>query len=722
MSSPIALKELFKAGFEDFVIPSYEDAPFTTIQNRAKVTRSLKAIAGIERVMVKSINRLEKEFGPNGEQVFEADNKDSRIRFVGNWSVDSASNGSYPLTPSTSDVSGFVEITFYGTGLNMLARVTGGATNFVANIDGGSDTANFMPNMSAVLTGRNYSVNIPLNVASGLTLGWHTVRIRKTDVISTLATHGFEILNQRTDLAVYPGAGISQGAFTGLSSLSTSAFNAGISGTKGARVVKYIENGSLSQAVQEVDATAKYLTNTDHTNEEVVRRINFREFGANRADDFSTLAGVGSNRAFTLDDGTTTLVGSNIFSGSFYGTEGVAFVNPSFVTITFTGTGLDIFGGIGPVTGSMPLLVDGVSAGSLNLPSTQTVGLIKICSGLPYGTHTVRLSYTSGSVAFFDFLIYQSKKPSIPAGAFEVADYNVMANFSFGSSITEDTPSAGILRKAHTREFTFVGTWAIAQSTISPTGFGITSSTAGSYAEYTFFGTGFVYKFGNNAAAQSQTVSVNGSTNLSTFTTALSATAGLSFTASTGVITGTPAASIANNQLQVSGLPLGYHKVRVAWTSGVIISPYAFDIITPIHINNPTLKIGSQSLKSAIKYSPEKVQSNVGPDLSKAKAWAVFDGSGQSIHKSYNISAILRNTTGQYTVFFEKQFKDRYYTVSYQGATSQSFISIPGAASGANPEGKRQNSFTFSTTNTTGSVNDAGELSSIIFFGELIDE
>ena len=47
MSSTIALKELFKAGFEDFAIPVYEDAPFTTIQNRAKVTRSLKAIAGV---------------------------------------------------------------------------------------------------------------------------------------------------------------------------------------------------------------------------------------------------------------------------------------------------------------------------------------------------------------------------------------------------------------------------------------------------------------------------------------------------------------------------------------------------------------------------------------------------------------------------------------------------------------------------------------------------
>ena len=104
MSSPIALQELFKAGFEDFVIPSYETAPFTTIQNRAQVTRSLKAIAGVERVHVKGLNRLQNEFGPNGEQVFEADNKDARVRFVGSgWYGLSDTNAARPTTISTTD-------------------------------------------------------------------------------------------------------------------------------------------------------------------------------------------------------------------------------------------------------------------------------------------------------------------------------------------------------------------------------------------------------------------------------------------------------------------------------------------------------------------------------------------------------------------------------------------------------------------------------------------
>jgi hypothetical protein len=321
------------------------------------------------------------------------------------------------------------------------------------------------------------------------------------------------------------------------------------------------------------------------------------------------------------------------------------------------------------------------------------------------------------SIGLHDFIIYQPKKPSIPAGALEVADYNVMASFSFGSSIVEDTPSAGIIRKNHTREFTFVGTWAIAQSILSPTGWATTTSTAASYTEYSFFGTGFVLRFGNNAGAQSQTISVNGSTNLSSFTTVLSATAGLSFTAATGVITGSPAGSIANNQLQVSGLALGYHRVRVAWNSGAILSPYAFDIITPIHINQPSLKTGSLSLKSATKYSPEKAVSNAGPDLSKAKAWVVFDGVNQIIYSSYNVQAVLRTATGVFYVYFEKPFKIR-------GSSPYGLVgSVLVSSSLAETQNSGfTNSYCLIETSGSGGVKTNAGLITMVAYGELVDE
>ena len=85
MSSLIGLQELLKASLNDSVVAVKESAPYTTIQNRAKVTRSLKAVAGVERITIRSVNRLADEYGPNGEYVYEADNKDARIRFVGTW-------------------------------------------------------------------------------------------------------------------------------------------------------------------------------------------------------------------------------------------------------------------------------------------------------------------------------------------------------------------------------------------------------------------------------------------------------------------------------------------------------------------------------------------------------------------------------------------------------------------------------------------------------------
>jgi hypothetical protein len=195
MSSPISFPELYKAGFDDFIIPSYETAPNTTIQNRAKVTRSLKAIAGVERIHVKGINRLQNEFGPNGEQVWEADNKDSRIRFVGGWLNSSATYGSY--IPSSASISDFLEITFYGTGLNLLVILNSSGYNFVASVDGGVESSNLVPAAySGVIQARNYASNQVLNVSSGLTLGWHTIKIRNNTVSTGMAFHGFEILNQ----------------------------------------------------------------------------------------------------------------------------------------------------------------------------------------------------------------------------------------------------------------------------------------------------------------------------------------------------------------------------------------------------------------------------------------------------------------------------------------------------------------------------------------------
>jgi hypothetical protein len=208
------------------------------------------------------------------------------------------------------------------------------------------------------------------------------------------------------------------------------------------------------------------------------------------------------------------------------------------------------------------------------------------------------------------------------------------------------------------------------------------------------------------------TVSVNGSSNLSGFTTSLiQGSTGVTFTASTGLIAGTSAAG-ARGLLSVSGLPLGWHTVRFTRNGSDFMYSDTFDIITPIHISESSLKIGSQSLKSVTKYSPEKSVSNAGSDLSRAKAWVVYDTANQKILSSFNISAVLRVGVGQGVIYFEKQFKDDKFAHVATATTGEASITLGG---------KYPSQVAFLTTNSAGTIQDTS-LMTVVFFGELIDE
>jgi hypothetical protein len=52
-----------------------------------------------------------------------------------------------------------------------------------------------------------------------------------------------------------------------------------------------------------------------------------------------------------------------------------------------------------------------------------------------------------------------------------------------------------------------------------------------------------------------------------------------------------------------------------------------------------------------------------GVDLSKAKAWLLYDQTGPSITASYNVKSVTDNSTGNYTVNFAVPFKSAGYTV-----------------------------------------------------------
>lgn len=595
------------------------------ITNRKRIPNpaaNLNVSMGVQRLMTQSIYQLQDEFGPLGQPVFKASNdKFDMIRFVGDWAVISDGNGVRPLSATASATTNYIEVVFYGTGLNLLCITFSSAQNIVVSIDGGSESANLFAGAaySGVITGRQYALNNIVPIASGLSLGLHTARIRKNTTSAQMEAYGFEILTERTALQIAPGTAVKGKYENVLGVLSTSAFNSafesGTLGTRGGNVVAYIKSdGTVGKAVTPTGAQAN-LTSADHSNEEVLRTYNFREFGANRADDFSTLALSTSSRAFTLDDGTTTLVGSNVQGGVQSNNTVQALilaVANAFVTFTFVGTGLDIIR-TDDAAGShtMTVTVDGVSIG--NLATTGVIGVRqeKIVSGLPYGTHTVRITNPAAlaySTGIPYFIVYAPKKPSIPTGAIELAQYYAMANYVANTTSGIDRYATGVLSKLNSREFTYVGAgWTIALGVTARIGGQyITTSTSGNYAEYTFFGTGFEFRGEFVTDGGTQTFSLNGSTNFSTYTTSVFSTgAGVGFTAATGVLDSqTTAGSHIGSGLSVSNLPLGLYTLRITNGTTSVFRIDSLDIITPIHApasNIPavfqnTLSVGSDSL------------------------------------------------------------------------------------------------------------------------------
>jgi hypothetical protein len=610
---------------------------YSSIQNRAQIvdlTQNLKAQMGIERMPFQQVVLLQNEYGPNGEAVYGVVNDTfGQLRMVGAWSVNHIDTyGAYHYATTTSD---FIEVTFYGTGLNLFMAFSGASATVVASVDGGSETSNLTTaSYSTVLGNRNYAPNVIIPVVSGLALGVHTVKIRPSANPTQFNFAGVETINESSQIKVNPGVSYLKGQKYTSSSQASFAYNSAVTGTRGGRVLVYQKSdGSIGQAFQAVNASAAYTTSADHTNEEIAKTYFWREFGANRSDDFSTLAGSASARTFTLDDGTTTLMGDSVYDLTYASTDCLTTNNSgNYVMFTFVGTGLDVvFANNG---GSRPfnLFVDGVAQGTsiASAQANSSLTTTKICSGLPYGTHTVKLvSSTSSTIVITAFKVYQPKKPSLPAGAVELADYNVMANYAISSAGTT-TMGTGLLRKTVFREVTYVGTWSLVSDfTNSINGNYAQSTTAGNYVEYTFFGTGVEYRFQGNSASTVHTISIDGSTNLSGYTTATFGS-GMTLNASAGTITQ------GSNQLgvgvSISGLTLGIHKIRVTLTSGNAINFEAFDVITPIHSIKSnayadfqnTLPVGSCGISDNRKTTPNK------DVLPAQKAWAQAIGVASS--------------------------------------------------------------------------------------------
>jgi hypothetical protein len=598
-------------------------APFTTVVNRAPVVNFAAdglPKFGVERIMTQGIVEVQGEVGPNGERVWKPINDvHNAVRFYGPWTNPIDVNGQRPQGSSGA----VCEITFYGTGLNLLRYNDSSNRTFSYTVNGGSST-NVTGAWADTILARSYSSNIVFPIISGLTLGLHTVQL--TSSSNAFGVFGYEVLNTSASIflpqttSYIGGRRLFQNS-TGTMS-PTTGFESGTLGTRGGHVLVYQKaDGTIAKAVTPTNAAAAFLSSADHTNEEEIRRYHWREFGAGRTDDFSSLIS-SSNRAFTLDDGTTTLVGSSVSQSNDFL---LSVASGGYWTLTFVGTGLDI---IRQDTSTAALdqhtvSVNGASVGTFTGAGNTSTRVQRICSGLPYGTHTVRLTrdaFVNQAVTVSQFIVYGPKTPTLPAGAVALADYFVMGDSTAISTAAIDSVTSGALRKYCAREFIYSGTWAI--TAVSPStfqsGLNFQSTTNGGFWEYSFFGTGFeVRTIFENAQTMALTISVNGSSNLSGFTTQFAQqNTGLSFTASpTATISGTSSA-VGVGVLRVTGLSLGRHTVRI--TSGNTGRWYAdsFDIITPIHspkINQPgdlqnTLPVGSCAIGDMRKFSAAAVK------------------------------------------------------------------------------------------------------------------
>ena len=643
----------------------------TLIQNRAKVGNSLKCSMGVERLHVNSLNKLLKESGPNGESVYEPDSSDSRIRFVGNWETTFGSSGLHVKNVGNfTNPDQFLEVTFYGTGLNLLGQSA--ASNTLVSdvyIDGAFDSSlNILTPTSNILNARNYKTNNILPVAKDLALGWHTVRMQgKAGNNDSLFLYGFDVINASSSILIQAGKAHGSGYEYIKEASSLTDYKTGFDnvldanvGTRGGRAVVYLDptDVSIKKRLTKVDAAAAYLASANHANEAPYRSINFREFGRNRADDFSTLAGV-TNRAFTLDDGSTMLIGNAVTAGTLTDFEAVrASGGGSYLTIAFTGTGLDIISASNNASArTTEIIVDGVSVGNLVTASNEVGRKISICSGLPYGSHLVKfLVNTNDTVFIRDFIIYQPKKPSIPDGAVQLADYNIVADFDgtaiTGTGVADNLQiAAGVFMKHGSREFVyegafssvFVGTNQVANNV--PGGGFATTSTNGDSITYHFFGDRIVLHANRSAANTNITVAIDGALN----DTGVARSNASNDTGGAYTLTGT--SGDEPQRIEFSGLGLGFHTIIVTRTGGSNMNISAFLISSPIH--SPSTTFGSQSLKdlrnfdSARDINKEKVANDI----------KVFSNTiTNTIKHSKGISQILKVAAGQHYIYFEDSF------------------------------------------------------------------
>jgi hypothetical protein len=570
---------------------------------------------GVERIYHgNTVEKATGEVGPNGEIVYKTNDLYDRIRFYAEVIYLSDNDqGKYVNVDS-----GYAEITFYGTGLNILAADSGvAARDARAAVNGGTEGSNFMPSgtLSAPYPNRKYDQNVVINVVSGLALGIHTVRLRGN---TYLRMHGLEILNETVDVQIPGGSIVADGQrydiTAGTDDLTTfeNEYQDGgtsiIDATKGGHMVRYIDtDGTIKKDINYADSSQQNLTSADHSNEEEVQRLGWRQFGAGRSDDFSTLDSALDDCSFTLDDGTTALVGNDVNTN---GAQLIPNANGAFITLTFVGTGLDMIQRDSGVVSLDPheFFVDGISIGTVSTLTDNNDYVRTIVSGLPFGTHTVKIqrnAFANSALLISSFIIYGPKKPAIPTGAVEIDSTYKMADFVANTTVDDSALATGVLRKhIYAREAVYIGpSWVTGIDMLRTGGEAYSNNPSDSF-EYTFFGTGFDLRFAGGANKSANiTVQIDGANYTGAGTTVGT---GITWTPGSSTLDQKDGSNVYGAGFKVEGLTLDTHTVRFTLNDSDFLVASVIDIIAPTYnysnnvLNTSDALVGSNTLKNEL--------------------------------------------------------------------------------------------------------------------------
>lgn len=241
------ISELLEQHTNTVIVPQFIDVPNTEIVNRAQIldpTEDLGCRRGIERVSVTQIGEVPTEYDVNGKEVWrDANDPYDRIRFVGGWRTINSITIGKSATSSQVSTEDYLEVVFYGTGLNLVISVDAGLVrDYRATVDGGGEGADFHPASPSNVLVRQYRPLQVLRVVSGLSQGIHTVKVREATATGNINLYGYEIENGTSTIQIAAGELIHRGKkyfHTSAETVDvddTTPFDIGTQGTKGGLV------------------------------------------------------------------------------------------------------------------------------------------------------------------------------------------------------------------------------------------------------------------------------------------------------------------------------------------------------------------------------------------------------------------------------------------------------------------------------------------------------